>query len=140
MFAYNTNIRSEREGVFVKMNRLERRILGVLRRHRWLAFRLLSMAGLMRRSGGAFRDVTITLINLEQSGYIRWADKSSLTHISVLRKAYKLKAVFPWLPNREAGEIIPGSPYSSTQEERALRIKHRPNGPEQSSRRQRTAD
>lgn len=122
------------------MNRLERKVLGILRRHRWLAFRLLSMNGLMRRSGGAFRDVAITLINLEQSGYIRWPDKSSFKHISVLRKAYALEAMLLRAVNHEAGGHIVGSSDSSAQEERTLRTKHRPNGPEQSSRRQRIVD
>ncbi|MEJ8305538.1 hypothetical protein [Saccharibacillus sacchari] len=121
------------------MNALERKILGILRRHRWFAFRLLSMTGLMRRSGGAFRDVAITLVNLEQGGYIWWPDKSSLKHISVLRKSYTLKAVFTRSLNRESNETIFNPPYLSTQEERT-RSKRRPNGPEQSSRRQRAVD
>lgn len=125
----------------MEMNTLERSILGILRRHRWLAFRLLSMTGLMRRSGGAFRDVAITLINLEHGGYIRWPDKSSLKHISLLRKSYDIKAVFPQSSSdQEIIETILDSPLSSAQEDRALRTKRRPNGPEQSSRRQRAAD
>lgn len=69
----------------MEMNVLELKILGMLRRHRWGAFRLLSMSGLIRRSGGAFREVTIALINLEQASYIRWPDKTSLQHIVLLR-------------------------------------------------------
>ncbi len=111
MFAYNTNIRSERyaevlekaeagrsrdrEGVFVEMSRLERKILGMLRRRRMLSFGQLSMSRLIRRSGGAFREVTIALINLEQEAYIRWSDKSSLQHISLLRKAYGWRQLLP---------------------------------------------
>lgn len=140
MFAYNTNIRSGREGVFVKMNRLERRVLGILRRHRWFAFRLLSMNGLMRRSRGAFRDVAITLINLEQGGYIRWPDKSSLKHISVLRKAYAFEAMFLRRMDHQASGLIVSSSDLSTQDKRTLRTTHRPNGPEQSSRRKRAVD
>ncbi|WP_018977634.1 hypothetical protein [Saccharibacillus kuerlensis] len=68
------------------MSRLERKILGMLHRHRWNSFRWLSMGSLLQRSGGAFREVTIALINLEHDGYIRWPDKSSLRHIVLLRK------------------------------------------------------
>ncbi|WP_172250836.1 hypothetical protein [Saccharibacillus deserti] len=79
----------------MEMSRLERKILGMLRRRRMLSFGQLSMSRLIRRSGGAFREVTIALINLEQEAYIRWSDKSSLQHISLLRKAYGWRQLLP---------------------------------------------
>ena len=82
-------------GVFVEISRLEHKILGLMRRYRWSGFRDLSMAELTHRSGGAFREVTVALINLEQQGYLYWPDKSSLRHIELLRSAYRLHVLLP---------------------------------------------
>ncbi|MCQ4085615.1 hypothetical protein [Saccharibacillus sp. JS10] len=120
------------------MNRLERKILGILRRHRWLGFRLLSMAGTIRGSKSAFREVTIALINLEQGGYIGWRDKSSLKRITVLRKAYGIKLLFPYFyrrPQKNRSNLhFTTSIETQVQKERNLRVKNRSSQVSQSIR------
>ncbi|MWJ30317.1 MULTISPECIES: hypothetical protein [Saccharibacillus] len=107
------------------MNGLELKILGILRRHRWGAFRWLSMARLIRHSGGAFREVTIALVNLEQAAYIRWLDKSSMQHIVLLRKAYE-RPKTP--PPRFGTSAADARKISRTPGHRAQRALHQPTG------------
>ncbi|NGZ74480.1 hypothetical protein [Saccharibacillus alkalitolerans] len=118
----------------MEMSRLERKILVMLRRHRWSAYRFLTMARLLDRTGGAFREVAIALINLEQYGCIRWPDKSSLRHIVLLRRAYSRRAMLPVM-GRPASEDMPqgDSPKEETVTgRRNLRIKRRRTVPKQS--------
>ncbi|WP_143536065.1 hypothetical protein [Saccharibacillus sp. O23] len=126
----------------MQMNRLEYKVLGMLRRHRWSRFRKLSMTELIRRSGGAFREVTVALINLEQGGYLHWHDKSSLRHIGLLRRAYGPSALLPWFVLAADGEIDPISADRSSlgQEQKGVRINSRPIPTRQPSKRRRSAD